>query len=164
MRHQFTLILSALFLLSTAPAFANGTVHYGRRRVALANSFQQPMQCVLDKLSQQGYGPRSVGCFGYRPHNASAHPTGHACDVDQTGRDITRLNHFLSRRGQIQVASSCRAVSGCKWRHPDCGHFEARSAPYSRAGTRPGGRRHYYRGYSHHPVRRRHHRYYRRYR
>ena len=145
----------AIAELSALPAFGGGSaVTYGRKHVALAPDFQRPMQCVLDQLKQSRYNPKDVGCFGYRPGNASAHPTGHACDVDQTGRNRTSLNKSMSSGNQKQLAIGCHAVSGCKWKHPDCGHFESFSAPYSRAGT-PAGSHYYGPKYASHPLRRR---------
>lgn len=150
--------LSAVFFLGAALAFSarpasGASVQYGSKNVSLAQSFQQPMQCVLDQLKQKQYVPKDVGCFGSRPHNASAHPTGHACDVDQTDRNVTRLNGKVSKDDQIQVAQDCKAVSGCQWpKSPDCGHFEALGKEgYVAAGAGS----HYYPGYESHPVRRR---------
>lgn len=143
---------AAITFVSAGPAFA-GQINYGaqQKKVALAESFQQPMQCVIDKLKQRSgaYIPKDVGCFGTRPNNPSAHPTGHACDVDQTGRDKTALNGSVPRPEQIQIAEGCEAVSGCVWRNPDCGHFEQRSAPYSPSGT---GTHYYGEGYADHHV------------
>lgn len=145
--YKISLITGFLLIgLSSAQA---ATVQYGNQRVALASSFQSPMQCVLNSLKSRSYTPRrgGVGCFGYRPHNRSAHPGGYACDVEQSGRNITTLNRHFSYSQQISMAVGCKAVSGCKWRGrkgPDCGHFEQRSAPYFRSGTPPGGRKYYY--------------------
>jgi len=161
-KHPILLAAAIAGVCATAAiAGGGGRVTYGSKSVALAASFQKPMQCVLDSLKKKGYTPRDVGCFGFRPGNASAHPSGHACDVDQTARNVTRLNRSMgpANRGspQVGLASSCGAVSGCIWRHPDCGHFEAKSAPYSPAGTRPGGGGHYYgERYASHPMKRRH--------
>jgi hypothetical protein len=132
-------------------AEAASQITYGRgRHVSAAPRFVSPMQCIVNKIQSMGYQPRDIGCFGYRPHNRSAHPTGHACDVDQTSRNKTRLN-AISRNQQISVAQGCKAVSGCRWRNPDCGHFEAMSAPYSPAGARAGGH-HYGEKYAKRPV------------
>ncbi|MGZ3701716.1 MAG: hypothetical protein ACXWSD_07975, partial [Bdellovibrionota bacterium] len=105
----FCLII-AITALTAQPAFAGATVNYGNRHVALAPDFQPAMQCVLTQLAGKGYTPRDVGCFGFRPGNASAHPTGHACDVDQTGRNLTSLNRPFPPRGgeQQAIAEGCR--------------------------------------------------------
>jgi hypothetical protein len=141
--------------LAGAPAFGNGKVHYANKSVAIANSFEDHMQCVLDRLKDKQYVPRDVGCFGSRPNNRSAHPTGHACDVDQTARNVTRLNGRVEKSVQIQIAKTCKAVSGCSWtrtKHsPDCGHFEA----MGKEGYVAAGGGHHYSGYDRHPVRRR---------
>lgn len=154
----YSVLLSLAIMCSEAQS---ASIQFGSRnkRVNLAPRFQEPMQCIVQKLQGRGYTPRDIGCFGFRRKNASAHPNGHACDVDQTARDVTRLGGRRRSRGpvawqdQINIASGCNAVSGCKWRNPDCGHFEARSAPYSRAGTPVGGRSYKYgKKYSSRPV------------
>lgn len=151
MKNTPALILVTIFSLTlptqqqiarAAPKGSQFITYANGKRVGLNPKFAVPMQCVSDKLFEIGYRPRDIGCFGYRPNNRSAHPTGHACDVDQTGRDRTRLLKTVSRSKQIAVAKDCKAVSGCVWRNPDCGHFEQMSAPYSRSGTRIGI--HYY--------------------
>lgn len=114
----------------------DGYVKYSKnKRAAIAISFEQPMQCVIDELKNKGFNPRAVGCFGFRPNNRSKHPSGHACDVDQWGRNLTMLNKYFSVGTQINMANKCNAASGCKWRNKDCGHFESRSAPNLRAGA-----------------------------
>lgn len=151
---KFTPLLIAFIFFSVLPPEAQSAkIVYGRNKSAqLADGFAKPMQCVIQALQSRSYIPRDVGCFGARPHNASAHPTGHACDVDQTGRDITRLGGRVRGvnkpggvpwRDQISLAQNCNAVSGCAWppirgrAGPDCGHFEARSKMgYVRAGSR----------------------------
>lgn len=151
-----TLVTIGLVLppeIETASA-AGSQITYGKgKRVSSAPSFAGPMQCVASKIEELGYKTREIGCFGHRPKNRSAHPTGHACDVDQWGRDLTGLNKVLSRKKQIEVAKGCKAVSGCIWRSPDCGHFEQMSAPYSQAGARVGSHR--YAGYEGRPTKKR---------
>jgi hypothetical protein len=74
--------------------------------------------------------------------------------VDQSSRDVTGLNRAFSRKQQISIAQGCKAVSGCIWRNPDCGHFEQISAPYSKSGARVG--RHFYgEQYASHPGKKR---------
>lgn len=158
MQHKFHLIIVAAALLIAPIAEAGGSLKYTNRRgatksVGISESFSNPMQCVVQKLESKGYHANDIGCFGTRPRNRSAHPTGHACDVDQTARDVTQLNQ-IGRAAQKEFAQDCGAVSGCIWRNSDCGHFEARSAPYSAAGA--GITNHYYgEAYASHPVRRR---------
>jgi hypothetical protein len=130
-------------LFYSSPVEAAGVSYQGKRE-AIAPSFARPMQCIIDAIQAAGYRPREVGCFGTRPGNRSAHPSGHACDIDQTSRNVTGLNRSFNRAAQNRIAERCNAVSGCKWRNPDCGHFEQRSAPYSRAGAPVGGRRYHY--------------------
>jgi hypothetical protein len=141
----------ALLIASVAQGAA---VKYGNKSAQLAESFAKPMQCIIGSLEQEGYKAREVGCFATRPRNRSAHPTGHACDVDQTARNVTQVNR-LGAEVQKSIAQSCQAVSGCIWPNPDCGHFEARSAPYSPAGAGVGGSHYYGEKYASHPVRRR---------
>jgi hypothetical protein len=153
--HPILFALLILAFLTSAPSQAGAaSVTYNGRSVAIGGSFQRPMQCILDTVKARKYHARSVGCFGSRPGNASAHPTGHACDVDQTSRNRTSLNARFSSSAQIQIARGCSGVSGCQWhRNPDCGHFEQRSAPYSRAGAPVAN--HLYARYASHPVTRR---------
>lgn len=147
------LVLPGLALPSLVEAASvTYTNNRGRRvSVKLSPGFQQGMQCVLDRLaSQYNYRPGRykypVGCFGYRPKNKSKHPGGHACDVDQWGRDLTSLGGRkrgspkgpVSWQNQIALANSCGVASGCEWRNADCGHFEQRSVPNCRAGARVG--------------------------
>ncbi|MGZ3686061.1 MAG: hypothetical protein ACXVCI_19555 [Bdellovibrionota bacterium] len=153
MFNKFYFIFAIATLLLPALSQA-ATVKYGNKAVGIAPNFAQPMQCIVDKLKQQNYNPKSIGCYAQRPKNRSAHPTGHACDVDQTARNVTGVNRIGSS-AQTSIAKGCQAVSGCQWgRNPDCGHFEARSAPYSPAGA--GVSMHYYgNNYASHPVKRR---------
>jgi|GEM_PF-5005433 len=148
-----SLISTGLILppqVKNAEAAGSQIVYRGNKRVSLAPSFAGPMQCVAKKIEELGFKPKDIGCFGHRPSNRSAHPSGHACDVDQWGRNLTMLNKKFSSRQQIEIAKGCQAVSGCMWRNPDCGHFEQRSAPYSAAGARVGPHR--YAGYDGRPV------------
>lgn len=144
------LMLGVISAFPTTARAAIGAVTVNGQKVPLAASFQSPMQCILDTVQKYGYQPGrgGVGCFGTRPGNRSAHPGGYACDVDQTSRDVTRLNRRFNSKQQVAIAESCKGVSGCKWRGrkgSDCGHFEQRSAPYFRAGT-PSGLRSYHYG------------------
>ena len=119
----------------------------GAKQVSTAPAFRAPMQCIVKGLAAAGYRPKEIGCFGSRPNNRSAHPTGHACDVDQTSRDKAAVNSVVSPGRQSAIAQQCQAVSGCSWGDRDCGHFEARGKKgYVDAGTRPGsaGRTHRY--------------------
>lgn len=160
-------LVSLLVLAGSADVLAapQGKIQYtnrnGKKRsLAIAGSFQNPMQCIVNKLEKMGYRARDIGCFGARPHNRSAHPTGHACDVDQSGRNVTTLNRKFSYRQQIDLAKGCeKAVSGCNWRrNPDCGHFEQKSAPYSRSGARVASHHRYGERYASHPTKKRRHR------
>lgn len=132
-----TPVLLAALLLIPFVSLAKGkaTVKWGGKSVSLDSSFQSGMQCILNKLkSNKSYVPKSVGCYGKRP-NASAHPFGQACDTDQTSRDKAAVNKFASASSQNSIAESCNAVSGCKWRDRDCGHWERRSAQYTKGAT-----------------------------
>jgi hypothetical protein len=149
--------LKALLLVAMAfvvtPAYAGeftfivGNKDGKHKPMKLADSFEKAMKCVVKKIQEDHkYFAKDIGCFGTRPHNPSAHPTGHACDIDQTARDKTLLNSRIMRADQINLAKDCEAVSGCQWRNPDCGHYEQKSAPYSPSGTGI----HHYAGYERH--------------
>jgi hypothetical protein len=161
-RNCLNLLAAFVAVVSASSAHADGKVNYGeegrKKNVGIADSFKEPMQCILDALQDPSkslnpgnrpFKPSDVGCFGTRAHNASAHPTGHACDVDQSARDVTKLNGTLSSAAQISLADNCKAVSGCVWRNSDCGHFEQMSAPYSPTGT---GLHHYGEEFRDHPL------------
>lgn len=77
-------------------------------------------QCLLRWLDAVGYRVKDIGGFGER-HNASAHPTGNALDIDQVARNVT--THRLPD-GVTAAAASCGLVHGAIWSNPDAGHFE----------------------------------------
>lgn len=151
---KLPLLLSTILFALPVSAHADGKISYGNgKSVGISADWGDKMQCVINTLEHKEgkgegfpqYDPKDVGCFAERPKNRSAHPTGHACDVDQTGRNETKLN-VISSADQQKLAESCEVVSGCKWRNPDCGHFEMRSAPYSAAGAPVDGGSHVYGG------------------
>ena len=127
---------------------AGNRIRFGAgKSVEAAPAFVKPMQCIVKWLGIYGYKPKNIGCLGARPHNRSAHPTAHACDVDQTSRDVADVNKKVSATQQSALALRCNAVSGCSWGNRDCGHFEARGkVGYVDPGTRPRmpGRTHRY--------------------
>lgn len=88
----------------------------------VAEDFKASAQCVLAKLDAAGYPVQDIGGFGERG-NPSAHPTGHALDVNQCGRDCTSPR--MSRTLAHEIAGECRVTSGGDWRNGDLGHFEA---------------------------------------
>jgi hypothetical protein len=88
----------------------------------VAEDFKPFAQCVLAKFDAAGYSVRDIGGFGERS-NPSAHPTGHAMDVNQCGRDCTSPR--MSRSLAHEIAAECRVTSGGDWRNGDLGHFEA---------------------------------------
>lgn len=77
--------------------------------------------CLIEKLEATGYKIDFMGGYAERG-NSSAHPTGNALDINQTGRNA------ITRRlpaGVSQMASACGLVHGGGWlSHPDQGHFE----------------------------------------
>lgn len=77
--------------------------------------------CLIEKLEATGYKIDFMGGYAERG-NSSAHPTGNALDINQTGRNV------ITRRlpaGVSQMASACGLVHGGGWlSHPDQGHFE----------------------------------------
>ncbi len=76
--------------------------------------------CLIEKLEAAGYKIDFMGGYAERG-NSSAHPTGNALDINQTGRNV------VTRRfpaGVAQMASACGLVHGAMWDRPDQGHFE----------------------------------------
>ncbi len=76
--------------------------------------------CLIDKLEATGYRIDFMGGYAERG-NSSAHPTGNALDINQTGRNV------VTRRfpaGVSQMASACGLIHGAMWSNPDQGHFE----------------------------------------
>jgi hypothetical protein len=82
---------------------------------------------LVKDLVALGYNIGTPGCLssGHMPN--SKHHWGGACDLfNQTARNVTALRQPPSSV-QIQVAARHGLISGCQWRHPDCGHFEVPS-------------------------------------
>jgi hypothetical protein len=76
--------------------------------------------CLLTKLEAVGYHIDFMGGYVSRG-NSSAHPTGNALDINQTGRNV------VTRRlppNATEMARDCGLVHGAVWSHPDQGHFE----------------------------------------
>jgi hypothetical protein len=136
------LTYATFLLFLSLPAFAGDRLDmdsHGKKvssgGIALAPDFQPAMQCVLKKL--EGKQIKDLGCFGTRSGNRSAHPTGHACDLNQ---ESSGKNHhdFGDADTEKGIASDCGAVSGCLFE--DCGHFESPGKTgYVAAGTSVAG-------------------------
>lgn len=96
-------------------------------------------RCLIDKLEAVGYRIDFMGGYASRG-NSSAHPTGNALDINQTGRNI------VTRRfpGNVtEMASDCGLMHGATWSHPDTGHFEMpKKYGYVYTGRRYALRRH----------------------
>ena len=76
--------------------------------------------CLITKLEAVGYHIDFMGGYASRG-NSSAHPTGNALDINQTGRNI------VTRRlppNATEMARDCGLVHGQVWSRPDQGHFE----------------------------------------
>lgn len=76
--------------------------------------------CLIGKLEAAGYRIDFMGGYASRG-NSSAHPTGNALDINQTGRNV------VTRRlpgNATQLAQECGLVHGATWSNPDQGHFE----------------------------------------
>lgn len=97
-------------------------------------------QCLLTKLEAVGYRIDFMGGYAERG-NASAHPTGNALDINQTGRNrvTRRLPHEATA-----MAHGCGLEHGAVWSNPDTGHFEM-AGHYGYVG----GGRHYASRYHH---------------
>lgn len=83
-------------------------------------------------VEAEGVKISSIG--GWRPHGSvrgSLHPLGLAIDINQTARNAT--SGFMHHVGAL--ASRFGLLSGCAFRHPDCGHVEVAgiSGAYARA-------------------------------
>lgn len=77
--------------------------------------------CLLNKLEAVGYRIDFMGGYASRG-NSSAHPTGNALDINQTGRNVVtrRLPANVN-----EIARECKLVHGGTWpNNPDQGHFE----------------------------------------
>ncbi len=76
--------------------------------------------CLLTKLEVVGYHVDFMGGYASRG-NSSAHPSGNALDINQTGRNV------VTRRlppNATELARDCGLVHGAVWSNPDQGHFE----------------------------------------
>lgn len=76
--------------------------------------------CLIGKLEAVGYRIDFMGGYASRG-NSSAHPTGNALDINQTGRNI------VTRRlppNATELARDCGLTHGAVWSNPDQGHFE----------------------------------------
>ena len=81
----------------------------------------------LNELIARGAPITEAGGFGHRPRNASAHPGGHAVDVNQQSRNV--ISKPLAEwwdQNQDAVSEAERRwemTGGEHWRNPDRGHF-----------------------------------------
>lgn len=76
--------------------------------------------CLIEKLESAGYQIDFMGGYASRG-NSSAHPTGNALDINQTGRNVV-TRRLPSHSNEI--AQACGLVHGKTWANPDQGHFE----------------------------------------
>ena len=104
-------------------------------------------QCLVNRLESVGYRIDFMGGFASRS-NPSAHPTGNAADINQTGFGrVTRQLPF----GYVSMAESCGVYSGSHF--GDVGHFEMPGKyGYVNIGTRYASR-HWHRHYAIHRYR-----------
>ena len=94
-------------------------------------------QCLVTRLENVGYHIDFMGGYASRS-NPSAHPTGNALDINQTGRGrVTRSLPY----GFVGMAESCGLYSGSNF--GDTGHFEMpHKYGYVNIGRRYASRRH----------------------
>jgi hypothetical protein len=81
----------------------------------------------LNELVAKGAPITEAGGFGTRPHNASAHPGGHAVDVNQQRRNVISkplAEWWDKNQAAVSEAERRWEMSGGEhWRNPDRGHF-----------------------------------------
>ena len=104
-----------------------GTTHHGGSGNLIARSGARAsvsavarphFQCLVDRLEVAGYRIDFMGGFARRS-NPSAHPTGNAVDINQTGFGR------VTRRFPGNVEEMCRACGVYSGTHfGDYGHFE----------------------------------------
>lgn len=94
------------------------------RVVAWATS---AFQGAIREFEDLGYAIGSPGCLSRGHMRHSKHHWGGACDLfNQISRNKTALRQPPSDV-QIAVAGRHGLISGCAWKHPDCGHIEAQT-------------------------------------
>lgn len=100
-------------------------------------------QCLVDRLETAGYPIAFMGGYARRS-NASAHPTGNAVDINQTGRGrVTRM--FPS--GLEAMCQACGVYNGAHF--GDLGHFELPGKyGYVNVGRRYASRHWHHRRYA----------------
>jgi hypothetical protein len=125
-----TLLLLAAILISAGaeartrhhPPYAGE--HESQYALNVASSYRANFVGLVSDLQFLGYNVGRPGCLSSGHMWHSKHHWGGACDLfDQVARNVTRLRQ-PPPAVQIEVASRHGLVSGCSWRHPDCGHFE----------------------------------------
>lgn len=89
-------------------------------RTSVSTVAKPHFECLLHKLESAGYHVDFMGGYASRG-NASAHPTGNALDINQTGRN--RVTRHLPGNA-TEMAQDCGLVHGAIWSNPDAGHFE----------------------------------------
>jgi hypothetical protein len=99
----------------------------GGHCATVASFLVAPFQAIISAFQQLGYAIGSPGCLSSGHMRNSLHHWGGACDLfDQVARDRTRLP-MPPPHVQITVARQHGLISGCEWRHRDCGHFQVAS-------------------------------------
>ena len=87
-------------------------------RASVSSHALPHFQCLVDRLEAAGYPIAFMGGYAARS-NPSAHPTGNAVDINQTGRGR------VTRRFPGNVEEMCRACGVYSGAHfGDLGHFE----------------------------------------
>lgn len=121
--------MAVLLCLLSGSAFS-GTVctHKGVHSCAtVSDSITGAMQGLIDDFEGRDFsvGNISGACLARGHMSNSKHHWGGACDLfGQISRNVMALRH-PSPSVMNEVASSHGLTSGCIWRSPDCGHFEA---------------------------------------
>lgn len=127
----FSLIL-ALALFSTAAqarhhhrhALSHESAHASHLALNVVSYASERFRGLANEFRSMGYAIGNPGCLSSGHMRHSKHHWGGACDLfDQVARNRTRLPQ-PPPSVQIAVANRHLLVSGCVWRHPDCGHFE----------------------------------------
>lgn len=84
-------------------------------------------QGAILEFESLGYAVGSPGCLSPGHMRHSKHHWGGACDLfNQVARNRTALRQ-PPPPVQIAVAERHGLISGCMWKHPDCGHVETPS-------------------------------------
>jgi hypothetical protein len=111
-------IILTLCFVPVCAAYAAIVTSSSGRHASVSSAFQPHAQCFIRKLDAAGYHIKFMTGYAKRS-NVSAHPTGNAIDINQTG--FGRVTHRFPA-GYLQMASECGVYSGSHF--GDYGHFE----------------------------------------